>query len=68
MLAEGWAAPLKGFMREGVLAQTLHFRSVLVNEGDVLYVTASEGAAQVKPDPHDNVAGVEVMRAGGAPT
>ena len=38
------------------------------NEGDVLYVTASEGAAQVKPDPHDNVAGVEVMRAGGAPT
>ena len=38
------------------------------NEGDVLYVTASEGAAQVEPDPHDNVAGVEVMRAGGAPT
>jgi hypothetical protein len=33
VLAEGWAAPLKGFMREGVLAQTLHFRSVLVNEG-----------------------------------
>ena len=32
VLAEGWAAPLRGFMREGVLLQTLHFNSVLVDE------------------------------------
>eukprot|EP01038_Epipyxis_sp_PR26KG_P007808 gene7808-10604_t len=30
-VAEGWAAPLKGFMREGALLQTLHFNSILVD-------------------------------------
>ena len=30
-IAEGWAAPLKGFMREGELLQTLHFNSILVD-------------------------------------
>ena len=32
VLAEGWAAPLSGFMREGTLVQALHFHSVLVDE------------------------------------
>lgn len=27
VIGEGWAAPLKGFMREGVLLQTLHFNA-----------------------------------------
>lgn len=30
-IAEGWAAPLKGFMREGTLLQTMHFNSILVD-------------------------------------
>ena len=30
-IAEGWAAPLKGFMREGALLQTIHFNSILVD-------------------------------------
>ena len=30
-IAEGWAAPLKGFMREGELLQTIHFNSLLVD-------------------------------------
>jgi len=30
-IGEGWAAPLKGFMREGTLLQTLHFNSILVD-------------------------------------
>jgi 3'-phosphoadenosine 5'-phosphosulfate synthase len=30
-VAEGWAAPLKGFMREGTLLQTIHFNSMLVD-------------------------------------
>merc|ERR1711871_795562 len=38
VLGEGWAAPLKGFMRESVLLQSLHFNSVLIdpfgNQGD----------------------------------
>ena len=31
MIGEGWAAPLRGFMREGALMQTLHFNSLLVD-------------------------------------
>jgi 3'-phosphoadenosine 5'-phosphosulfate synthase len=31
VIAEGWAAPLTGFMREGALLQTLHFNSMLVD-------------------------------------
>lgn len=34
VIAEGWAAPLKGFMREGTLLQTLHFNSMLVDSGN----------------------------------
>jgi len=34
VVAEGWAAPLKGFMREGVLVQTLHFNSMLVDQNN----------------------------------
>ncbi len=30
-VAEGWASPLKGFMRESVLLQVLHFNSFLVD-------------------------------------
>jgi len=32
VIAEGWAAPLKGFMREGALVQTLHFNSMIVDQ------------------------------------
>merc|ERR550514_271821 len=31
VVGEGWAAPLRGFMREGTLVQTLHFNSVLLD-------------------------------------
>ena len=31
VVGEGWAAPLKGFMREGALLQTIHFNSMLVD-------------------------------------
>mmetsp|Transcript_13168 Transcript_13168/g.20061 ORF Transcript_13168/g.20061 Transcript_13168/m.20061 type:complete len:1009 (+) Transcript_13168:60-3086(+) len=34
-VGEGWAAPLKGFMREGTLLQTLHFNSILVDPYNV---------------------------------
>lgn len=30
-IGEGYAAPLRGFMREGVLLQTIHFNSMLVD-------------------------------------
>ena len=30
-IAEGWAAPLKGFMREGTLLQTIHFSSIITD-------------------------------------
>uniref|UniRef100_T1PL68 Adenylylsulfate kinase n=1 Tax=Musca domestica TaxID=7370 RepID=T1PL68_MUSDO len=33
VLAEGWAYPLKGFMREDEYLQTLHFNSILTEEG-----------------------------------
>ena len=34
-IAEGWAAPLKGFMREGTLLQTMHFNSILVDPKNI---------------------------------
>jgi len=34
VVGEGWAAPLKGFMREGVLVQALHFNSMLVDQNN----------------------------------
>lgn len=30
-VGEGWASPLKGFMREGTLLETIHFNSILVD-------------------------------------
>lgn len=34
-IGEGWASPLKGFMREGTLLETLHFNSILVDPFNV---------------------------------
>jgi 3'-phosphoadenosine 5'-phosphosulfate synthase len=42
-IGEGWAAPLKGFMREGALVQTLHHNSLLV---DPYNVTGHKGALE----------------------
>ena len=46
-VAEGWAAPLKGFMREGTLLQTIHFNSILV---DPMNITGSKGLNEMKTD------------------
>ncbi|KAL2463757.1 ATP sulfurylase 1 [Forsythia ovata] len=35
VLSEGWASPLKGFMRESEFLQTLHFNSLRLNDGSV---------------------------------
>jgi len=34
-VGEGWAAPLKGFMRQGALLQTIHFNSLLVDPKNI---------------------------------
>jgi 3'-phosphoadenosine 5'-phosphosulfate synthase len=44
-IAEGWAAPLKGFMREGALLQTIHFNSMLV---DPFNVTGSKAINEMQ--------------------
>ena len=44
-VAEGWAAPLKGFMREGTLLQTIHFNSILV---DPYNLTGSKNLNEMK--------------------
>jgi 3'-phosphoadenosine 5'-phosphosulfate synthase len=44
-IAEGWAAPLKGFMREGALLQTMHFNSILV---DPMNITGSKAINEMK--------------------
>lgn len=46
-VGEGWAAPLKGFMREGALLQTMHFNSLLV---DPFNVTGSKGLLEKQTD------------------
>jgi len=46
-VAEGWAAPLKGFMREGTLLQTMHFNSVLV---DPKNITGSKAINELPTD------------------
>ena len=46
-VAEGWAAPLKGFMREGVLLQTIHFNSMLV---DPFNITGNKASNEVRTD------------------
>lgn len=47
VIGEGWAAPLKGFMREGALLQTIHFNSLLV---DPFNLTGSKGILEQKTD------------------
>jgi 3'-phosphoadenosine 5'-phosphosulfate synthase len=44
-IGEGWAAPLKGFMREGALLQTMHFNSILV---DPMNITGSKAINEMK--------------------
>jgi 3'-phosphoadenosine 5'-phosphosulfate synthase len=44
-IADGWAAPLKGFMREGTLLQTIHFNSILV---DPFNITGSKSFNEMK--------------------
>ncbi|KAG5587932.1 hypothetical protein H5410_048366 [Solanum commersonii] len=36
VLSEGWASPLKGFMRESEFLQTLHFNSLRLGDGSVV--------------------------------
>ncbi|KAJ8549019.1 hypothetical protein K7X08_032726 [Anisodus acutangulus] len=36
VLSEGWASPLKGFMRESEFLQTLHFNSIRIENGSVV--------------------------------
>ncbi|KAL3505996.1 hypothetical protein ACH5RR_031378 [Cinchona calisaya] len=36
VLSEGWASPLKGFMREPEFLQTLHFNSLRLGDGSVV--------------------------------
>lgn len=46
-IGDGWAAPLKGFMREGALLQTLHFNSMLVDPHNI---TGSKAINEMKTD------------------
>lgn len=46
-IGEGWAAPLKGFMREGALLETLHFNSILT---DPFNLTGNVDRLQRKTD------------------
>ena len=46
-IGEGWAAPLKGFMREGALVQTLHHNSMLIDPHNF---NGAEGATEKKTD------------------
>lgn len=36
VLSEGWASPLKGFMRESEFLQTLHFNCIRLEDGSVV--------------------------------
>jgi 3'-phosphoadenosine 5'-phosphosulfate synthase len=47
VIGEGWASPLKGFMREGTLLETLHFNSILV---DPFNVTGNANRHERKTD------------------
>jgi len=47
VIGEGWASPLKGFMREGTLLETLHFNSILV---DPFNVTGNAGRHERQTD------------------
>jgi len=50
VIGEGWAAPLRGFMREGVLLQTMHFNSLLV---DTWNATGAVGLSERQTDWND---------------
>lgn len=41
VLAEGWASPLKGFMREKEFLQVLHFGNLLDGEKQANYLNAN---------------------------
>jgi len=47
VIGEGWASPLKGFMREGTLLETIHFNSILV---DPFNLTSNAGRLERKTD------------------
>merc|ERR1719310_950380 len=47
VVGEGWAAPLKGFMREGTLVQCLHFNSMLVDQDNF---TGHDGYSTTETD------------------
>lgn len=36
VLSEGWASPLRGFMKESEFLQTLHFNSLRLDDGSVV--------------------------------
>lgn len=36
VLSEGWASPLRGFMRQSEFLQTLHFNSIRLEDGSVV--------------------------------
>lgn len=36
VLSEGWASPLRGFMRESEFLQTLHFNALRLQDGSVV--------------------------------
>ncbi|KAM7256011.1 hypothetical protein ACFE04_011752 [Oxalis oulophora] len=36
VLSEGWASPLRGFMRQTEFLQTLHFNSLRLNDGSIV--------------------------------
>jgi len=46
-IGEGWASPLKGFMREGTLLETLHFNSILT---DPFNLTGNAARLETKTD------------------
>lgn len=46
-IGEGWAAPLKGFMREGTLLETIHFNSIVV---DTFNLTGNAMRHETKTD------------------
>lgn len=47
VIGEGWASPLRGFMREGTLLETLHFNSILV---DPFNLTGNVGRHETRTD------------------
>eukprot|EP01063_Lacrimia_lanifica_P034813 TRINITY_DN6524_c2_g2_i1.p1 TRINITY_DN6524_c2_g2~~TRINITY_DN6524_c2_g2_i1.p1 ORF type:complete len:1118 (+),score=533.49 TRINITY_DN6524_c2_g2_i1:48-3401(+) len=55
VIGEGWAAPLKGFMREGALVQALHFESVVFDTQDDR--EHNQGASGYGPGPKNTAFG-----------